>query len=79
MIQFIFTTSTVKVSLNPLKEFLLQLVFILWLEIHVHLIVPILKPLKALLLKGLGSNLVFSMTESFSLPCIKNGISITTG
>ena len=32
--QFIFTTSIVKVSLNPLKEFVLQLVFILWLEIH---------------------------------------------
>ena len=65
-----------KASLSPLKESRQSLVFILWLAIHAYLIVLKLKPLKALSLKGLRSDLVFSMTESFSSPYIKNMISI---
>ena len=76
---FVFTMLITKASRNPLKESRQSLVFILWLEIHAYLTVLKLKPLKALLLKGLGSDLVFLMTENFSLPCIRNRISITTG
>ena len=68
-----------KASRNLLKEFLLQHEFILWLVLHVHLIVQLLKPLKAPLLKDLESDVVSSMTESFLWPYIINRIDTTTG
>ena len=61
---------------SMLKVFRLLRVFILWLA---TLVVHALKPQKAPLLQGLESDLVCSMTESFSWPCIKNMTSITTG
>ena len=79
VVMFVFTMLITKASHNPLKESRPSLVFILWQAILSYLTVLKLKPLKALLLKGLGSDLVFSMTESFSLPCVRNRISITTG
>ena len=63
---------------NQLREFLLQLVFIPWLAIHVPL-APKLKPLQVPLPKGLRSDLMFSMTESFSSLYIINMRSIMTG
>ena len=62
-----------------LRESLLLLESILWLELYVHLIVLQLKPLKAPLLNGLGSDLVYSMTESFLWPYIRNRIDTITG
>ena len=77
-VQSIFTMLIVKASPSPLKEFRQSLVFIPWLATHVPLVLK-LKPLEAPLPKGLGSDLVFSMTESFLSRYTRNRISIITG
>ena len=77
-IKFIFTILIVKASPSPLKEFRQSLVFIPWLVTHVPLVLK-LTPLEAPLPTGLGSDLVFSTTKSFSSLYIRNRISIMTG